>query len=150
MRMISTERGDEMPTGGNMATVSRFVERAYNGGDQAAVDEFISPDHVLHLSGRPDLIGREGVMEYLAEVRTGFPDVHIDAEDQFGQRDQVAVRWRITGTHEGEYQGIPPTGKHASIGCISIFRLSEGKIVENWISPDMLSLLRQLGVIPEV
>ena len=139
-----------MPTERNMATVSQFVEEAYNGGDQAAVDHFISRNHVLHPSGRPDLIGREGVKEYLAEVRTGFPDVRIIAEDQFAEGDQVAVRWRITGTHEGEYQWIPPTGKHASIGCLSIFRLSEGKIVENWISPDMLSLLRQLGIIPEV
>lgn len=134
----------------NMATVHQFVEEAWNEGNQAAVDRFIARKHVLHPSGRPDLIGPEGVKEYLAEVRTGFPDVRIVAEDQFGQGDRVAVRWRITGTHEGEYQGIPPTGKHASIGCLSLFRLSEGEIVENWLSPDMLSLLRQLGILPEV
>ena len=63
--------------------------------------------------------------------------------------ERVACRLSITGTHNGVFQGIPPTGKPIAINAITMFRLAEGKLSEHWISVDMLGLMAQIGAIPE-
>jgi predicted ester cyclase len=84
----------------------------------------------------------------LQGFRAGFPNLNIVAEDVFGEGDKVAVRWRATGTHTADLFGIPPTGKSMNVAGISLVRMSNGKIVEDWVAEDTHGLMKQLGVIP--
>ena len=80
---------------------------------------------------------------------TAFPDLHFTVEDMIAEGDKVVARLTTQGTQTGPFLGIPPTGKHTSIGCIDINRMAGGKSVEHWLEMDTLGLLQQLGVIPE-
>jgi steroid delta-isomerase-like uncharacterized protein len=80
-------------------------------------------------------------------LRQAFPDLQITVEDQIAEGDKVATRWRGRGTHQGDFLGIPSTGRPMEIAGITIFRLADGKIVESWGNPDNLGMLVQLGVI---
>jgi predicted ester cyclase len=78
-------------------------------------------------------------------MREGFPDLRIDIEDIFGADDKVAVRVHLHGTHEGPFQGIPPTHRPVSFTSIEIYRVEGDKIAEEWVSPDMISLMQQIS-----
>ena len=80
--------------------------------------------------------------------RTAFPDLNVKVEDQLAEGDKVATRWTTTGTHQGEFAGIPPTGKQGGVTGTTIARVVGGKIVEERSNWDTLGLLQQLGVIP--
>ncbi len=80
--------------------------------------------------------------------RTAFPDSHVMFEEELADGDSVIQRGYVTGTHQGEFQGIPPTGKQFKIKSIDIWHVMNGKAVENWVEMDMLDLMQQLGVIP--
>jgi predicted ester cyclase len=77
-----------------------------------------------------------------------MPDFHVTIEDMVTEGDKVASRWTASGTHQGEFLGIRPTGNHATWTGITIYRIADGKIVEAWWSKDVLALLQQLVVIP--
>jgi steroid delta-isomerase-like uncharacterized protein len=77
-----------------------------------------------------------------------FPDLNRPVDDLIAEGDKVVARWRAEGTHTGSFQGVPPTGRRASITGITIFRLRDGKIVEEWGESDMLGLLQQVGALP--
>ncbi len=86
--------------------------------------------------------------QLVAMFRTAFPDLHVTFEQELADGDCVIHRGYITGTHQGEFQGIPPTGKQVKMKSIDIWRIANGKAVENWVQFDMLGLMQQLGVIP--
>jgi steroid delta-isomerase-like uncharacterized protein len=77
-----------------------------------------------------------------------FPGLHISIEDVIAQGDKVAVRITWQGTHQGEFMGIPPTGKPVTVTGINLYRVANGKIVEEWWQEDILGLMQQLGVLP--
>jgi predicted ester cyclase len=83
-----------------------------------------------------------------ATLRRGFPDLHVQVEDLIAEGDKVVSRNTVTGTHQGEYMGLQPTGKSVTYDEIFIFRLANGRITESWGVVDVLSQLRQLGVTP--
>lgn len=82
----------------------------------------------------------------------GFPDLQMKGERMFSDGDYVAVRFSIRGTHRGEFMGVSPTGKSIEIAGTGIHRFQNGKIAESWVTPDTLSLFRQLGIkqLPEM
>jgi predicted ester cyclase len=84
----------------------------------------------------------------MAMFHTAFPDLQIAIDDMVAEADKVVTRFTGSGTHQGELMGIAPTGKHAVAGAISIIRVADGKVTEEWDQLDMLSLLQQLGAIP--
>ncbi len=132
----------------NKAVVRRFIEEVQNNGNVDATDEYIAADIVNHTPPpgvSPDL---EGAKQIFAMIRAGFPDHDAVVEDQVAEGDKVATYKTFTGTHEGEFAGVPPTGKRATIRVIDIVRLRDGKIVEHWNIVDQLGLMQQLGVIP--
>jgi steroid delta-isomerase-like uncharacterized protein len=131
----------------NKALVRRGIEEVYNRGNLASVDEFAASDFVIHLPSE-DINGPAGAKRYVAALRAAFPDLHITIEDQIAEGDRVVTRWTARGTHAGEFQGIPPTGKRGSMTGIDIDRVADGKVVECWVNSDDLGLLQQLGVIP--
>jgi steroid delta-isomerase-like uncharacterized protein len=86
--------------------------------------------------------------EVFARLRRAYPDLHFTVEDLIAEDDKVVVRDSVTGTHRGEYMGIPATGKSVTYHKIFIFRFLIGRIVETWSVVDVLSQMRQLGAIP--
>lgn len=125
----------------------RAIEEVYNGGKLDLVDELAADDFVIHLPSR-DIHGSSGAKQYIATLRESFPDIHFTIDDQVCEGDTVVTRWTASGTHTGEFQGIPPTGRQGVISGVDIDRIADEKVVECWVSLDELGLLQQLGVIP--
>jgi steroid delta-isomerase-like uncharacterized protein len=112
------------------------------------LDEVCAPDYVAHFPGMPGPMSREAIKPVWGAFFAAFPDLTHSIEDLFAEGDNVAIRMAIRGTHRGEFQGIPPTGKTITLASINIMRCAGGKIVEQRIEYDALGMLRQLGVIP--
>jgi steroid delta-isomerase-like uncharacterized protein len=134
-------------------TISRRVaEEGFGQGRIEVIDEFVAEDIVNHDDTVPPEIpaGREGIKALAQGYHTAFPDMDFKVEDQIAEGDKVVSRWSARGTHQGDLMGIPPTGKEARVTGITIDRIKDGKIVETWTNWDQVSLLQQLGVIPEM
>ncbi|SRR6266542_6943961 len=138
-----------MSTEQNKALLLRIFEEGVNQNNPSVFDELIAPDCKFYdppLGMQPS---REGFRQILAKFREAFPDMRLTIEDEFADGDTVIQRGYFTGTHTGEYNGIPPTGKKVKMNAIHIWRFANGKAVENWVQIDQLSLMQQLGVIPQ-
>jgi steroid delta-isomerase-like uncharacterized protein len=131
----------------NEATVRRWVEEGCNNGDLAMVDTHYAPDYVGHGPGS-DIVGEAAFRQFIRSWHTGFPDFHMALQDLIATGDQVAWRFILTGTHQGEFNGIPPTGRTMRSTGIVITRFADGKWAEDYIAFDLLGLLQQLGAIP--
>jgi steroid delta-isomerase-like uncharacterized protein len=129
-----------------------LVRRALEAANEHNVSEYaqhFTPDSKFY-GFAPQPLDLEGYKQALAMAFTAFPDWHLTIEDMIGDGDKVVTRWTATGTHQGEYQGIPPTGKQFTYTAITIGRFVNGKAVELWNEYDRLGLLQQLGVIPSM
>jgi steroid delta-isomerase-like uncharacterized protein len=133
----------------NKAIFRRYVEELGNEGNLDLADE-IFDRYLAHQSDDSVLErGPEDVKRFMGEFREGFPDFHSTIEDMVAEGDKVATRWRMRGTHRGEFRGTAPTNKEVEVTGIGIFRFSpEGKVVESWDNLDELGMLQQLGVVP--
>ena len=135
-------------TADNKAVAMRWQNMWNPQTDLSDLEEFIAADFVSH-SMPPGLApGIEGVKQMVSIFQNAFPDMAGAIEDVVAEGDKVVVRFSGTGTHQGEFFGIPPTGKRIKSTGINIFRIANSKIVEYWNNADDLGLLRQLGVIP--
>ena len=133
----------------NKALARRFYEEGWNQGNLAIFDELFAPNHVLHDPSFPEPIrGLEGFKQYYGSYRTAFPGNQLTVEAYIAEGDTVVSRWTGRGTHTGDLMGIAPTGKQVTVTGISIQRIANGKIVEEWSNYDMLGMLQQLGVAP--
>jgi steroid delta-isomerase-like uncharacterized protein len=134
----------------NKAIVRREVEDLFGQGNLDAADEIYAPDYVGHTPDVPeDIRGVEAARQYAASFRNAFPDLQATVVDQLADGDKVATRFTGRGTHEGDLEGIAPTGNRMEITGIVISRIEGGKIVEDWTNYDGLGMMQQLGVIPE-
>jgi steroid delta-isomerase-like uncharacterized protein len=131
----------------NKRIARKVFEDVLTERNLAVVDEFVATDYVGH-TPLLELHGPEGAKQFDAMLHQAFPDLEITVEDQIAEGDKVATRWTARGTHEGEFQNIPPTGRRVEFSGIAIFRIADGEFVEGWNIPDLLGLLRQLGVVP--
>jgi steroid delta-isomerase-like uncharacterized protein len=141
-----------MSAGENKAIARREIAELYNqGGNLDAVEEIYAPNYVGHDPTQPeDLHGVEGARQYAASYRQAFPDLECIIEDQVAEGDKVVTRWRARGTHEGETEDLgPPTGNRVEITGISVSRVAEGKLVEDWTNFDAMGMMQQLGMVPE-
>lgn len=133
----------------NKSIVHRWVEGGWNGGNLALVDELYTTDYMIHDPQTPDFPGGQTAFkQFVTNLRTGFPDIHVTIEDVIAEGDQVVWRWHITGTHDGNLMGIPPTGRPISITGIVISRFANGKWAEDYVNWDTLGMLQQIGVVP--
>jgi predicted ester cyclase len=137
-----------MSTEENKALVRRFYEEVLNQKNTAAIDQIFDPNFVDHAlpPGLPG--GIEGTKQFFGIVLTAFPDLHFTVEDMIAEGDKVVARHAGSGTQQGVFLGIPPTGKHVTVTGIDIMRITGGKFVEHWDAVDNLGLLQQLGVVP--
>ena len=131
----------------NKAAVRRLMEEGVNGGDDAVIDQYVSPDFMTREGESMSAAGPEGFKDLAAVFRTAFPDGRFIIEDILAEGDKVVTWASFTGTHEGPLQGIPPTGRRVKVKDIDLYRLENGKIVELWAHFDQLSMLQQLGVM---
>jgi steroid delta-isomerase-like uncharacterized protein len=129
-------------------TLARRLFEIFGTGDLALADELIAADVIDHqaLPGMPP--GREGFKQFVSIFHAAFPDLHVTVEDLIAEGDKVVGRTTMRGTHQGEFMGIPPTGKQCTISGIDIIRFANGQVVEHWGNSDDLGLMQQLGVIP--
>ncbi len=132
----------------NKVLVRRAFEEVWSQGKLDVIDEIYDVDYVKHVPGSPDFHGPEGEKQFATMFRTAFPDIKFTIEDQIAEGYMVVTRWTYSGTHKGEFMGIPPTGVHVTGTGISIDRIAGGKIMEVWTNYDALGMLQQLGVIP--
>ena len=125
----------------------RLYQEIYNSNDLDRLTEVVSEDLLTPniMPGIPH--GLEGAKAAHRIMLTGFPDYQTIIDDMIAEGDQVAARIKMTGTHSGEFMGIPPTGRRISFTGIYFARIAGGKIVEHWGEEDGVSLLQQLGVL---
>lgn len=138
-----------MSTEQNKAVFRRMVDEVFNRGNIAVVDEIMTPDFMEREELPPGFPpGREGVKLLTQMLRSAFPDFKATIEDTLAEGDRVMIRMTWSGTQQGEFMGIPPTGKRMSIQVIDIVRLSNGKVAEHWGVMDSMGMMQQLGAIP--
>ena len=133
----------------NIATSKRGLEEAFNRGNLNVIDEDTTEDFVGHdpIMGDHD---REAAKQSIAGYRQAFPDIHITIEEIFAAGDQVVIRWSGEGTFENEFMGLEPTHKTGDpVRGITIDRYEGDKIAESWTQWDTLTLMRNVGAIPE-
>lgn len=131
----------------NKALVRRFLEAADAAGALDPVMDLLAPDAVIHLPGFPPF-DREGFRQFASVMWTAFPDLVHTFEEQIAVGDRVVNRFTVRGTHRGDFQGIPPTGRAIEYQGISIYHISDGKVAELWAVADFLGLMQQIGAIP--
>jgi predicted ester cyclase len=133
----------------NKALVRCYFDEVLSKGNVDAVDEFMDADYVDHSipSGLPP--GTEGLKQATTTYRTAFPDLKATLDDIFAEGDRVAYRWSVSGTHLGEWLGIPPTGNHVTATGITHFRMAGGKVVEAWTSTDLSPTEEELRWLTE-
>lgn len=133
----------------NKAVVRRLAEDLMGGGDTTLVAEILSPDFVEHEEMPPGMEpGYAGFAQAISMMHAAFPDFHVTIEDMVAEGDKVVVRQTWTGTHKGEFMGMPATGNSFSIPVIDILRVADGKVTEHWGLSDMGSMMQQLGLAP--
>jgi predicted ester cyclase len=124
--------------------VLRSEKELWSSGNLAVADDLYSPDFVCHFIIGPEWHGLRGIRHEVRQHRISFPDWNERVDDIVAEGDKVAIRFTSTGTHRGVFAGIAPTGKKVSIQEMAIFRLANGKIVEQWGVPDLHGLMNQL------
>jgi steroid delta-isomerase-like uncharacterized protein len=132
------------------AAFRRFIDDANTGDSELlseTIDELVAPDALIRTPLPIEATGAELVKEVFARLLRAYPDLHIAIEDLVEEGDKVVSRNTVTGTHRGEYMGIPPTGESVTYNEIFIARFEGGRIAETWGVVDVLSQMRQLGAI---
>ena len=139
-----------MSTEQNKALLHRIFEE-WNKHNLAGIDELCAPDYVAHGALPPGFSpDRASLRQLRIALWTAFPDMHLVVDDLIAEGDKVVLRYTFHGTHQGEYMGIPPTGKQVSVTGIEIDRIEDDNFVETWGSMDTLGFMQQLGVIPQM
>ena len=127
-----------------------LVRRSWEAADnQDVLDEVYTSDAVWHLPNQ-DIQGVEEFKQYLTLYKTALPDLNVTVEDELVEGEKVVNRFTLRGTHQGEVEEFgPPTGRQMELKGITISRIEGGKIVEEWQAYDNLSVMQQLGLVPE-
>ena len=133
----------------NKALVRRWFDELFSRGDLSVVDAIIHPAYVLHDPGFPHGIrGVDGFRQFLTRLRTAFPDLQSTLEDiMAAEGDRVVTRDTWGGTNRGSFLGFASTNRHVTAVGIDVFRIADGRIIEQWASPDLLGATMRLGLI---
>ena len=133
----------------NHAATMRNTYERINAGDIGGFGDLVADDFVEHQGGPGLPPTKQGTLESFRTVLAAFPDWRMTVEDLIGGGDKTVARVTATGTHKGEFMGVPPTGTRVDVQLIDIMRFdSAGLVCEHWGVADMLSLVQQLGVVP--
>jgi len=142
--LIGCGPSDDAVEARNVGLIHRVFSEIWSKGNVDLIDDLFAENFVGHFPGET-LNGRRALVNQVNAHRSSFPDWKEEVEDTIADHDRVVVRFRSRGTNLGEFLGNPPTGNRVEISEVAIFRLSDGKIIEQWVYPDILGLQRQLG-----
>jgi len=131
----------------NKSAVLRVYE-LLNQGEVDPVGELVTDDYEEHDPLPGQGVGREGVLDRFSLISRALAP-HFTIDDVVAEGDRVVVRWTNSGTHVGEFAGIPATGRTFTMAGIDIYRVVDGRLCEHWHVVDQLSMLGQLGLLPE-
>ena len=132
----------------NATIVRRFVEEVITRGDLDGAAQFVWEDVVELVPFPGQGPGLEGLKGILRAMRAAFPDLDFSIQEQISEGDKVTSRFEWTGTHQGEFLGVPATGRKVRVWGVVIDRLVEGRIKDTRIIMDIFGLMAQLGVLP--
>jgi predicted ester cyclase len=134
----------------NKALFKRFHEAA-NTGDfdflAKTIDEVVAPDAVIRTPLPIEATGADALKQIWAMLLRIYPDIHLTVEDLIGEGDKVVGRTTVTGTHQGEFMGVVPTGKSVTYNEMFTFRIADGRVVETWGVVDVYAQMKQIGVV---
>lgn len=130
----------------NTDVVRRLFLECFSGGNLDVLDEIIAPDFVFEYPNLPS--GKEGLKAIVQKNNESFADWQFTLHDEISQGDRVVVRWSASGTHVGSFLGETPTGKTVELKGISIYEVRDGLLQKDWVEPDNLDFLGQLGLLP--
>jgi steroid delta-isomerase-like uncharacterized protein len=132
----------------NIVTIKKAI-KALNERDMNAVKDLMKKDYVRHdlTSSFGERRGQGDTADFFQSVIRGIPDMQMNIKDIFATENRVALRYTLTGTHQGEYKGIPATGKKLEINAIHLYRFEGDKVAEQWALPDVAGIYRQMGVL---
>lgn len=133
-------------TNDNKAVIRRIFDEVINHGKIEVVDDLFDPE--FQTTVPQGVLDREGFKEYVRTWRIGFPDVHCQVEDLIAEGDQVAWSVPASGTHTGEFMGIPPTGNTVAFDSLNIATLRDGRLYRHRVMMDLATMMTQLGVGP--
>jgi len=134
----------------NKAAFQRFHEAANTGDVEflaKTIDEFVAPDAVIRTPLPIDATGAELLKQVWAMLFRVYPDLHLSVDDVIAEGDKIVARNTVTGTHQGEFMGVAPTGKSVTYNEVFIFRFADGRVVETWGVVDVYAQMKQIGVI---
>lgn len=129
----------------NVEAQQAFGE-AVNTGNLDAFDDLVAPDSVDHDPAPGQVAGPDGFKALFTDMRTAFPDLHVDVQTLVADDDQVAFAYTLTGTHQGPFQGHDATGKSIAVRGVQISKFADGKMTERWGSTDEVGIMTQLGL----
>lgn len=130
----------------NKEIIRRYVQEIYNNGNLDKLAEFVAPDYVNHTEVQ-EVEGISGLHAFVTAMRASMPDMHQEIHNQIVEGDLEVHRYTITGTHQEEWLSIPASGNPVTIEGLTLSRLREGKIVEEWTYTNSLALMAQMGAI---
>jgi steroid delta-isomerase-like uncharacterized protein len=149
MTNLQAARKDGMnTTESNKEVIRKFLEEVINQNRMERADDLVVEDFVEldPLPGQRQ--GREGLKQVLGMMRAAFPDIHWVVEEMVAEGDTVVSRFTWTGTHRGEFLGVPATGRSVVVKGVVIDQLAGGKMSKSRILMDSLGMMQQLGVMP--
>jgi steroid delta-isomerase-like uncharacterized protein len=130
----------------NKELVRQMNAEVWNKANVDAIDGFFTPDFVLHfLPDGSETRGTEGLREHVRELHEAFPDWREDIKRIVAEGDLVVIHYVSSGTNQGQWLSKPPTGRRVQVDEMSIFRIGDGHIAEQWLLPDMSSMQEQLN-----
>lgn len=134
----------------NLAATERWASEVASAGLYDVLDEILAPGFVDHDPAPDQGPGIEGLKGFFKTMRSAFPDLKAEPVEIVETDTHVAMRYTISGTHEGEFQGVAPTGKAFKVSALQLARFEGGRCVERWGSTDELGMMKQLGILNEV
>jgi predicted ester cyclase len=131
----------------NKLLIRRFIDEIINTGNTDEIEKFIAPDYTEVQEGKRNTIGIKGAKEHILGARQTYPDLKLTVDHQIGEGDWVATCITATGTHQGSWIGIKPTGKAVVYTGVNINKVIDGKIIEHGGAANLLGPLLEIGAI---
>jgi steroid delta-isomerase-like uncharacterized protein len=133
----------------NKALNQRFYDEVVNGRNYDVIDELVTADFVEREEIPGTAPGKAGVRQAFEMMHAAFPDLKATIEEVVAEGDWVTTHSVFSGTHQGEWMGVAASGKSISVNVVDFVRFSGGKVVEHWGMMDALTMMQQIGAIPE-
>lgn len=134
----------------NLAATRRWGAEVAGAGDYDVLDEILAPGFVDRDPAPDQAPGVEGLKRFFLTMRAAFPDLKAEPVEIAATDDHVAMRYTLSGTHQGEFQGVAPTGRSFKVTAMQLARFEDGRCVERWASTDELGMMKQLGILANV